>query len=55
MGGIELDEQDSEREGEEFPRLHACSTIDRPLEPCTGPTARPQLEKRPFTFDIRVY
>jgi len=21
-----------EREGEEFPRVHACSTVDRPLE-----------------------
>ena len=32
MGGAGLDEWDSEREGEEFPRLHACSTVDRPLE-----------------------
>ena len=37
-----LDERDSEREGEEeFPRLHACSTIDRQLE--TRPTTRPQM------------
>ena len=27
----------SEREGEEFPRLHACSTIDRPLKHTHGP------------------
>jgi hypothetical protein len=27
---------DNEREGEEFPRLHACSTVDRPLETTTA-------------------
>jgi hypothetical protein len=40
-----------EREGEEFPRVHACSTVDRPLESTAESTAP---EKWPFLSNFRV-